>query len=136
MPKDVISLPLRFVVIKRSKRIHGRDNVASILKDGTSASTPFFIIRKRPNGAETNRYAFVLSKKLERSAVKRNKKRRQVYEILRILEKEGGVANLPSFDIVLLARKPIPTASYDELEKALRAIFQTHQPGSSEANAR
>ncbi len=102
--------------------------MAGILKDGTSASTPFFILRKRTNDLETNRYAFVLSKKLERSAVKRNKKRRQVYEILRILEKEGLVANSPFFDIVLLARKPIPTASYDELEKALRAIFQTQPP--------
>jgi len=114
-------------VIKRSKRIHGRENVATILKDGTSFSTPFFIVRRRENLLGTHRYAFVLSKKLEKSAVKRNKKRRQVYEILRILEKEGLVPNTSSFDIVLLARKPVPTASFEEIDKALRTLFNKPQ---------
>lgn len=110
-------------MIKRNKRIHGRENVSAILKDGTSASTPFFVLRKTENNLAENRYAFAISKKLEKSAVKRNKKRRQVYEIIRILEKQGLVANSPSFDIVLLARRPVSTSSYGDLERELKAIF-------------
>lgn len=65
----------------------------------------------------------MVSKKLEKSAVKRNKKRRQIYEIIRILEKESPVQSQPAFDIVLMARRPVMKASYDDLNKQLRALL-------------
>ncbi len=67
----------------------------------------------------------MVSKKLEKSAVKRNKKRRQIYEIIRILEKESLVPSQPAFDIVLMARRPVMKASYDDLNRELRALLTT-----------
>ncbi len=112
-------------MLKRSKRIQGKIRVQAILKEGQSASHPFFVLRKLPNDLDRTRYAIVLSKKLEKSAVKRNKKRRQIYEIIRLLEKESLVPNAPSFDIVLLARKPVPTASFEALQQNIRALLTT-----------
>lgn len=98
-----------------------------MLKEGLSSSHPFFILIKKENGLEHTRYAVMVSKKLEKSAVKRNKKRRQIYEIIRLLEKESPVPSQPAFDIVLMARRPVMKASYDDLNKQIRALLLSPQ---------
>ena len=110
-------------MLKRSKRIQGKNLVQVLLKEGESSAHPFFVLIKKENGLDRTRYCIIVSKKLERSAVKRNKKRRQVNEIIRMLEKESLVPNTPAFDIVLIARKPAVTASFDELQKNIRSIL-------------
>ncbi|MEK9159460.1 MAG: ribonuclease P protein component [Patescibacteria group bacterium] len=112
-------------MLKRSKRIHGRPIIQALLKEGKSTPSSLFILIKQESPLPSTRYAVVVSKKLEKSAVKRNKKRRQVYEIIRMMEKESLVPSQPSFDIVLIARKPAVTASFDELQKALKALLTT-----------
>lgn len=84
---------------------------------------PFFVLKKQVNDGKRNRYAIALSKKIEKSAVKRNHKRRQIYEIIRFLEKESRVANEPSFDIVLIARHRVMTASFQELSKQVHSLL-------------
>jgi RNase P protein component len=42
-----------------------------------------------------------------------------------MMEKESLVPSQPSFDIVLIARKPAATASFDDLQKSLKAILTT-----------
>ena len=64
------------------------------------------------------RFGIVISKKLAKSAVKRNRKRRQIYEIIR--------QSLPisdSSDIVLLAKHPVMDLTFDELNKAVHDIL-------------
>jgi ribonuclease P protein component len=108
-------------VLKR--RIQGKNLVQTLLKEGDSTTHPFFIRIKKPNELDRTRYAVIVSKKLEKSAVKRNKKRRQIYEIIRLLEKESLVPSQPAFDIVLIARKPAVTATYDDLNRYLRVLL-------------
>lgn len=110
-------------MLKRNKRIQGKPLIQALLKEGKSNSFPFFILIKQENGLDRTRFAVIVSKKLEKSAVKRNRKRRQIYEIIRILEKESLVPATPKFDIVLIARKPVPQASYDDLSRNLRSIL-------------
>lgn len=112
-------------MLRRSKRIQGEDAVSAALKKGESAKNGFFVIRKLKNQLLHNRYAIVISKKLEKSAVKRNKKRRQIYEIIRQLEKTSFIDISSPSDIVLLARKPVIEASFDDLNKTLREILTT-----------
>lgn len=126
MQKVVTNSRLRFLVLKRSKRIHGRTVVESILKDGKSSSSKHFVLVKKENELPHHRYAFILSKKLERSAVKRNRKRRQVYEIIRLLEKENPVPSAHNYDMVLIARRPLLPASYNTLAHDLRSLLTTH----------
>ncbi len=110
-------------MLRRSRRIHGRDAVSAALTKGESAKNGFFVIRKLKNNLDRNRYAIVISKKLEKSAVKRNKKRRQIYEIVRQLEKKSIIDISSPSDIVLLARKPAAHASFDDLNKAVAEIL-------------
>lgn len=98
--------------------------MGAILKDEKSIATPFFVVFKKENGLGENHYAVLVGKKLEKSAVKRNRKRRQIYEIVRLLEKEDLVPKTNSFDIVLLARRPVVKASFDELQSSLKNILK------------
>ncbi len=129
MQKDDISLPLRYDVLKRNKRIQGKTRVSEALDKGSSTSNSFFVLRKKANGLPANCYAVLIGKKLEKSAVKRNRMRRRAYEIIRLLEKDALVPNTPPSDIVLIARRPVQNASFDEIQKALRSLL--HSPKAS-----
>ncbi len=61
------------------------------------------------------RYAALVGKKLAPSAVVRNRKRRQVYEIVHILEKNKVIREDKNLDIVLMVRRPAMTSSFSEL---------------------
>lgn len=69
------------------------------------------------------RYAVIVGKKLAPSAVTRNQKRRQIYEILRIMEKtrtkKEDSLNKDSLDIVLMVRTASLKARFEELENGI-----------------
>lgn len=98
-----------------------------MIESGSSKSHPFFVLFERVSpekeGHYSRRYSVIIPKKLIRSAVKRNRKRRQIYEIIRLLEKEKLVRRPPHSDIVLLARKPVPLSSFADLEKVLKDLL-------------
>lgn len=67
---------------------------------------------RRANEEGHHCYGVVVSKKVHKSAVKRNRLRRQIYESIRILEKEGIVPSGASSDIVFLARASLLEQDY------------------------
>lgn len=94
-----------------------------MIEAGASKTHRFFVHFERENTLKGRRYSVIIPKKLIRSAVKRNRKRRQIYEIIRLLEKEKLVRRPPHSDIVLLARKPVPLSSFADLEKVLKDLL-------------
>jgi len=113
-------------VLKRSNRIHGRATVSNIVKNGESNKTRFFSYRRLPNEFGHNRYAIVISKKVEKSAVKRNLKRRQIYKSIQDLEKEGNVPSGASSDIVFLVRMATMQLSYKEVKEAIHTLLKKY----------
>lgn len=78
---------------------------------------------KKSNGLDNHCFGIVVSKKIHKSAVKRNRLRRQLYEAIRILEKDAVVPNPPPSDIVLLARGPLLEMDFSEIMRAVRELF-------------
>lgn len=122
MQKDVISSLSTCAVLKRSKRIHGRPVLKRILDEGASKSGPFLNVISLENTLNGTRYAVVVGKKLAPSAVVRNRKRRQIYEIIQILEKNKVIREDQNLDIVLMVRRPAMTSSFSQLLTGI----QTH----------
>lgn len=106
-------------MLKRSKRIHGRTLVQQILKEGTPHPGPFLNAISFPNTLGHTRYAVLVGKKLAPSAVTRNRKRRQIYEIVRLMEQKEGSTSTPSIDIVLMTRHPAMKADFNDMQKAV-----------------
>lgn len=112
-----LSLPK--LVLRRNSRIQGQDNIAAIIKKGDEHIGGTFVMRSLQTERGYNRYGIVISKKLDKSAVRRNRKRRQIYEIIRLAEKDKTVPKELSRDIVLLARRSVMKLEFDDLKKAV-----------------
>lgn len=109
-------------MLRQNRRLH-RAAVHHVLKDGAFKKTPFFALRQRLNEENQHRYAIVLSTKLEKSAVKRNQKRRQIYSAIAELEKNGAVPSQPSYDRVVLVRSTSLELDYQALKEALGTLL-------------
>lgn len=110
-------------MLKQSNRLHGAETVSQILKKGAFKKTSLFALRKLANEFGQNRYGIVLSTKLEKSAVKRNHKRRQVYSIISELEEKGAVPSSPSYDNVILFRGAGLKLNFTELKEAIQKLL-------------
>lgn len=69
---------------------HSKRLTTALFKDifvnGKSFHSPFFIVRARKNGVDTNRFGISVTKKVSNTAVLRNKIKRRVYTALRSID--------------------------------------------------
>jgi len=110
-------------MISRKHRFHGRRGLHYVHQHGRNTRGPSFTIKCLTNPhRQSYRLAVVVSRKVEKSAVARNRLRRRLYEAVRLVEPE---INGP-YDIILtvfsaeLLNEP-PKAFNDQVRKQLRA---------------
>lgn len=66
-------------------RFHGHGSLRYVYKNGTAVRTRLITIKSTHNShRKTSRFAVVVSKKVHKSAVGRNRIRRRLYEIIRL----------------------------------------------------
>jgi ribonuclease P protein component len=86
---------------------------------GKSYAHPLIVLISHPNGIEISRFAVVAGRSVG-NAVQRNRVKRRIREAVR--------PNLPKissgWDIILLARKPILEAKYEEVRSAVVKLLQ------------
>ena len=74
-------------MISRKHRFHGYGSLQHVYKQGSTIRGPLFAVKSLPNPKRTDyRLAVVVSRKVNKSAVVRNRIRRRLYEIVRQLE--------------------------------------------------
>lgn len=72
-------------MISRAHRFHGHNSLNYVYKNGKTARTIDMTLRYAPNSKrQTYRCAVVVSKKVSKSAVVRNRIRRRIYEAIRM----------------------------------------------------
>ena len=106
-----------------AKKFHlsRKDNIKEIVTKGTELRSPYFIIKTCPSDQEPTRFAIVVSAKISKKAVERNKLRRRIYEIIRL--------NLSDFSqvspqkIVILTRTRALNMTYKTLETELKKLL-------------
>lgn len=102
-----------------------RELISYILRKGDSYETSLFIIRLTKNNEHFLRYRAIISRKLSKSAVDRNKLRRQIYEIIRINSPEEQ--NVEGYDLILIPKKKILSSKFTEIESDIREkIIKKH----------
>lgn len=83
-------------MIARNYRFHGYNALNFVYKQGRTARNPVCLLRYVPNPKQTRcRVAVVVSKKVDKSAVVRNRIRRRLYAAI-----ESRVGELPTYDLV------------------------------------
>lgn len=111
-------------MIIRGHRFHGYGSLKYVYTRGQTVRGPFFSIRTiRNERRKTYRAAVVVSRKVHKSAVTRNRIRRRIYEVIRQLDdKIGGpydivvtvfhatVADLPPKELTRQVKKQLKAA--------------------------
>lgn len=76
-------------MINRSHRFHGYTSLRRVYRSGAVVRGPLFSIRVLHNPKRKSyRLAVVVSRKVNKSAVTRNRIRRRLYEITRLMEEQ------------------------------------------------
>lgn len=70
-------------MLKKEYRFHSRGGVRYVYQNGKTIRSPKMSLVFVENKKKYTRFAVIVSKKVEKSAVKRNRIRRRVYEALR-----------------------------------------------------
>jgi ribonuclease P protein component len=84
-------------MLAQAYRFHGHNAVQFAYKKGKTVRTSLCLLRYAPNARRKHsRVAVVVSKKLHKSAVVRNRIRRRFYEVIR----QEGIGEWPPHDLV------------------------------------
>ncbi len=104
--------------IRSEWRLKAEADVQRVWQEGAAWTHPLIILRARRNNLGTSRVAFVVSKKVGK-AVERNRAKRRMREVVRVLfpRLEAG------YDIVLIGRPPLVSATLDQLMAGLQALL-------------
>lgn len=78
-------------MISKQHRFHGHNSLNYVYKNGKTARGEFISLRFASSKRSDYRMAVVVSKKVSKSAVVRNRIRRRIYEVVRIKKKELGI---------------------------------------------
>ena len=90
-------------MVSREHRFHGLGSLRFVYGRGEVVRGPMFLIKYvRNSKRKTYRVAIVVSKKVSKSAVVRNRIRRRLYEIIR----EQGMNIREPYDIVVTVHSP------------------------------
>lgn len=102
-------------------RFHSRGGVKYTYQKGKTIRTPKFSLVFAPNQHGKQRFAVVISKKVIKSAVGRNRVRRRVYEAIRL-----NLAEIPESNdyIFIVFSKDFKTMDFTEIEKLVLKLAE------------
>lgn len=105
-------------MISRKHRFHGYGSLRTVYRHGKTVRGPLCSIRYLHNQRRDNyRAAVVVSKKVNKSAVVRNRIRRRVFEALRAQE---GKIKEPYDIVITVFHETVATMPHDELKTMIR----------------
>lgn len=106
-------------MLKRINRLSTKGDFSRLFAKGKYTHASEFVLKYFPNNLPQSRFGFVVSTKISKRAVVRNRAKRQMREIVRsILEK------LPAgYDIALIAKPAIKDVEFDKLSTSIRLAF-------------
>ena len=108
-------------MLARKLRFHGHGSLKYLYKNAATYRSRFFTVRAITNPRRKHsRFTVVVSKKVHKSAVGRNRIRRRIYEILRLQLPQMS----QTMDIaVIITSGEVLMAPYEELEQSLHQLL-------------
>ena len=111
-------------MLKAANRLRARGDFARAYQGGKTRHGEFVLVRARANRKAANRYGVVVSKKVSKRAVARNRIKRRILAIVRT---ELPVVNgLTGIDIIIVVRPNALTSSHNALQQdIIRTVQQS-----------
>lgn len=110
-------------MIAREHRFHGHGALNFVYRKGRSVRSGFLTLRYVPSRQADYKLAVVVSKKVSKQAVVRNKVRRKIYENVRVLKK--GIQNDLPYDITITVfDESVAHMPTQELTESIEQLFR------------
>lgn len=109
-------------MLAKKFRFHRQSDVRRVYRDGASARSKRISLKYlKQTSAGDNRVAVVVSKKIDKKAVVRNRIRRRVYEIIR----KSWPTTKQGYDLVFTVHNnSIATAPHQEIEAEIEKLLK------------
>lgn len=108
-------------MLARGHRLNKKQDIEKVFKRGRSVYAGSLGLRASPNNLETSRFTVVVSLKVSKKAVERNRLKRRLREILR-QEIMPAVKN--GIDGLILTQPPLLKLTFLELRELMLALFK------------
>ncbi len=108
--------------MKRRYRVQTNKQFQEIRRRGRSYANHLLVLCALPNHLSYSRFGFAVNSRIG-NAVRRNRIKRRLREIIRLQQEKIQ----PGWDIVLIARQPIRSADYHEMESACARLLRRAQ---------
>lgn len=108
-------------MLAKKYRFHGYGSLRYVNKNGLKSRNRFFIVKATRNKRrKDSRVAVVISKKIHKSAVARNRVRRRVYEVVR-----HELASIPQAHdiVVIVVSAELRFAENTEVTQSIKDLF-------------
>lgn len=105
--------------MKRKFRLKSPKHFQRVRHTGKSIAHPLIVLAYAPNDKPHNRFGIITSKTIG-NAVTRNRIKRWLRECLRSQMKDIK----PGWDIVIIARKPVTSSSFQEINRATSYLLE------------
>lgn len=108
-------------MLNKRFRFHSRGGVRYVYQHGKTIRSPKMSLVFSPNTKGFTRFAVVVSKKVEKTAVGRNKIRRRIYEALRL--NFDAIPKKMDYVFVVFSRD-VGTMPFDRLQECLGSLIK------------
>ena len=107
-------------MISQENRFQGHNSLKFLFSRGRTMRNEYFVIRYSPNPRQSMRLAIIVSKKVDKKAVIRNRIRRRLYELVR--------KNLLSPDLkldlaIIVFSRELANMPHRQLEELCQPLF-------------
>ena len=103
-------------------RFHSRGGVRYTYQHGKSIRRPNITLVHAVNSRDRQRFAVVVSKKVAKSAVERNRIRRRVYEAIRLVKQEQNF-DAKKDNIFIIYAKNVKTMPFADLKALISSLL-------------
>lgn len=107
-------------MFKKNSRIDKKD-VVRVMKEGVTYHSPSFLLKLLRNPQKTKLFSVIVSKKVAKTAVSRNKNKRRVREIVKKQEK-----NIPQgYFYIIILKKDLKEMVFGDVQNEIKELI-TH----------
>jgi ribonuclease P protein component len=107
-------------MLKKELRIRKQKDFENVFEKGFYLSDRFLTLKATENKMPFSRFGFVVSKKISKKAVERNRAKRLMSESIRLTNEKIK----PGFDIVFISKSGIVNKSLEEIKESVEKLLK------------
>jgi len=109
-------------MLVKENRLRLKNDFKKVFEKGKFCRERFLAVKILFNENDVSRFGFIVSKKISKKAVVRNKIKRRLRESVRLKLKNGSIKN--GFDAVILTRPQIIDKKFVEIDEVMNKLLE------------